>query len=268
MAWRARSDAPYRSKRQRSIVRRDRCTLIKISRHTSRNDKARSVGSYWCQPDNTPLNRLVCRRFRAMRRHTCSGSECPQATRSDAGTSEGRKASRCGPGARQQLRSRGAAALYRARDQHRPSGTPEGGSLTVPMLETVPREGASLLVAQQPRSPSKRTTLPRPTLKAIPAGHASRQGTSGREGHNPPSNVLPMRPSTPSGTLPEGASLGGHQSCPRDDASQLSSGRGCRIHRLQRTLFSLRSLVRGAGPRAALDAKVRRSTEGARIRQV
>jgi len=40
------------------------------------------------------------------------------------------------------------------------------------------------------------------------------------------------------------------------------------LHRILRTVVSLRSLVRSAGTCTALDVKVRRRTEGAWVRQV
>jgi hypothetical protein len=99
-------------------------------------------------------------------------------------------------------------ALYRARDQHRSSRTPEGGSLAVSAPETAPREGASQSVPQQAPSRSQPVSLPKPSLMATALEGGRVQAHPTREASNPPSNILPMRPRPPSQALPEGASLG------------------------------------------------------------
>jgi len=93
-------------------------------------------------------------------------------------------------------------ALYSARDQHRSPGTPEGASLAASVPDTALREGAWQSVADQLPSRSQGATLLKPSPKAIPAQRVDRQGASRREGQNPPSNVLSLRPRTLSGGLP------------------------------------------------------------------
>jgi len=100
-------------------------------------------------------------------------------------------------------------ALYSSRDQCRSQRTPEGASLAVPMPETTPREEDPRLVRQAP-SRSKRVTLPKPSLTALSSRQGSRQGALRMESLDPPTNILPMKPRTPSPALPQGAS-GGHQ---------------------------------------------------------
>jgi hypothetical protein len=52
-------------------------------------------------------------------------------------------------------------------------------------------EGAS---KREATSQVKEQGLPQPSLKAVPSGGAKGSGRRGREGANPPSNVVPMRP--------------------------------------------------------------------------
>ena len=86
------------------------------------------------------------------------------------------------------------SALYKGRGQ--------AGQGRVSRAPSLDPKGASLSIVMRPR------TLPKPSLKAIASGRTSPGDQDSREASGPPSNVLPMRPRTPSRALPEGASLG------------------------------------------------------------
>jgi hypothetical protein len=97
----------------------------------------------------------------------------------------------------------GLSVLY-----HERSGRPTKGSLVMGGDKIREGEGAPVRATQQSIPPAEVVTLPKPSLSAGARARTSPGDHEGREAANPPSNVLPMRPPTPSRTLPEGASPG------------------------------------------------------------
>ena len=92
----------------------------------------------------------------------------------------------------------GVRALRTPWEPRPPSGSPAEDSLTFDLKEG-PQHAlpAADLVA-----------LPNPSLKAAVPGHATAPGRRSREGSNPPSNVVPMRPPSSSATNSKGGSPG------------------------------------------------------------
>ena len=89
----------------------------------------------------------------------------------------------------------GIAALYGSREQHEGGATPPIGSLT----------GAGSEVRQSERDPPRQPrapTLPKPSLRALVSGGGRVQGSGNRDPNDAPSNILPMRPRSPSKSLP------------------------------------------------------------------
>ena len=84
----------------------------------------------------------------------------------------------------------GLRTLSIPREQTRPSGRPGEGSLIEAAQEAVDLKER----AQHTLPGAGPVTLPQPSLKAVPPGRATAPGHRSREGGNPPSNVVPMRP--------------------------------------------------------------------------
>ena len=90
----------------------------------------------------------------------------------------------------------GIARLYGSREQHEGGATPPIGSLT----------GAGREVRESERDPPRQPrvpTLPKPSLRAVVSGGGRVQGSGSRDPNDAPSNVLPMKPRSPSKGLPQ-----------------------------------------------------------------
>ena len=84
----------------------------------------------------------------------------------------------------------GLRALGHSGDRRSPSGSSGEGSPTEAAQEAVDlKEGP-----QHTLPGAGLVTFPKPSLKAAPSGRANAPGRRSREGGNPPSNVVPMRP--------------------------------------------------------------------------
>jgi hypothetical protein len=96
----------------------------------------------------------------------------------------------------------GLSKLY-----HERSGRPTKGSLVVGGDKTGEGESAPAPATQQSIPMAEVVTLPKPSLSAAASGRARPRAYRSGQASDAPSNVLPMRPRTPSNALPEGASL-------------------------------------------------------------
>ncbi len=98
----------------------------------------------------------------------------------------------------------GLSALTNSRDPRRPAGSPAEGSLTEAEQKAVDlKEGP-----QHTLRTAGLVTFPKSCLKAAVPGRAAPPGRRSREGSNPPSNVVPMRPPSASATIAKGGSPG------------------------------------------------------------
>ena len=97
----------------------------------------------------------------------------------------------------------GLSVLYHERQR---SGRPTKCSLVVGLDKAGEGEGAPVPATQQCVPLAEVVTLPKPSLSATASGRARPRAYRSREASDAPSNVLPMRPRTPSDALPKGAS--------------------------------------------------------------
>ena len=158
----------------------------------------------------------------------------------------------------------GIARLYGSREQHEGGATPAIGSLT----------GAGSEGSQSEREPPRQPrvpTLPKPSLRAVVSGGGRVQGSGSRDPNDAPSNVLPMKPRSPSKGLPQEGSLVQKTTLPSHVPAfvqqRLKRARGMSLAAKElRTVYEAWCATHGYEPTIA--AKVRGRAEETGVRQV